>query len=114
MNIEDTLDQRARTLHAAGLAQVPFSVSTQLHPRASAHKHSAFWRPVMVGAMVLALAGVGILQMETPASKGPKASAVVQAAPAPLPVSSPTTALDNDPEFYAWLGSDANTLHLEK
>ena len=114
MNIEDTLDHRARALHAAGLAQVPFSVSTQLQPRASTHKHSAVWRPVMVGAMVLALAGVGILQMETPASKAPKVDTVVQTAPAPLPASSPTTALDNDPEFYAWLGSDANTLHMEK
>ena len=113
MNNEYMLDQRARELHATGLANVPFSVSTQLHPREGAPNHSNIWRPVMAGAMVFALAGVGIVQLQTQSGNSQTSVAVTRATAVP-PAVSPTTAMDNDPEFYAWLGSDANTLHLEK
>lgn len=113
MNTEHRLDQRARDLHAVGLAHVPFPVTTRLHPQATTPARHGIWRPVMAGAMVFALAAVGILQLQTPTQK--PAPTVIAAAPsAGLPVASPTTAMDNDPEFYAWLGSDANALHLEK
>lgn len=113
MNNTHDFDRRARALHAAGLEQVPFSVTTQLHPRAPDEARAKMWRPVMAGAMVFALAGVGLLQLQS--SMGTSAApAEVARAAAVAPAVSPTTAMDNDPEFYAWLGSDTTALHLEK
>lgn len=113
MNSDHDFDQRARALHAASLAQVPFSVTTRLHPREASDAHAKLWRPVMAGAMVFALAGVGLFQLQSSFEKPAVTTEVAQAA-APAPAVSPTTAMDNDPEFYAWLGSDGTSLHLEK
>lgn len=113
MNIDHDFDQKARALHAASLEQVPFSVTTRLHPRQPADAHAKLWRPVMAGAMVFALAGVGLFQLQSSLEKPGVPAEVAQAA-VPAPAVSPTTAMDNDPEFYAWLGSDTTSLHLEK
>lgn len=112
MNIEERLDERARALHLVGLAHIPLSVRGRLHPRAASPAASRLWRPVMAAAMVLALAAVGVTHLRGTALK-PEVEGLARSGAA-LPTTSLTTAMDNDPEFYAWLGSDANTVHLEK
>ena len=113
MSNDQDLDRRARALHAAGLAQVPFSVTTRLHPREATGTHANLWRPVMAGAMVFALAGVGLFQLQSSMDKA-AAPAEVALTAATVTTASPTTAMENDPEFYAWLGNDSVSAHLEK
>ena len=120
MNRDTSLDHAARILHAQAVASVPVALRVQLHPR-ERPAHGRTWGTVLAMAAVggLALAAAWQLRMpdRAPAAvatgmqdSGTRAVAVAGTDNASV---SPTAAFDNDPEFYAWLGSAPSVAMVE-
>lgn len=101
-------ERQARAAHARALEALSPRTRAQLHNRlqaALAHGRPAArrdWRWIAAPALALAFA----LSLPRPGGNDPGADPALVAAAATGTLASPVAALEQDPEFYAWLGSD--------
>ena len=116
---DDALAMRARELHGQALAAISPRTRAQLHNRLQAlamdPKRKAGgigdWRWVAAPALALALA-FGLPWDATQVPAADDSAQIAAAAAAAMEV--PVAALEQDPEFYAWLASaDAVALASE-
>lgn len=120
----DDFDRKARQLYLDATRETPQAVRQRLRAALAAPRPSRqAWQPAVAFASVAALA-IGGLWMQRPMTPAADTAPVAAAAPVATPanvaptvaattnpahktVVSATSAYDNDPEFYAWLGNDA-------
>lgn len=122
MTMDDhDFDLKARKLYLDAARETPQAVQQRLRVALARPRPSRqAWQPMVAFASVAALAIGGLLLQRplAPATGIPEAvPAVAEPVAAPTvaataPQDKPaipglTTAYDNDPEFYAWLGNDA-------
>lgn len=112
----DPLERRARALHGMALDALSPRTRAQLHGRhravlaAPPRAARADWRWVAAPAFALAL----VLALPRPHDPAADRGTVPVAAIAANALDTPAAALEQDPEFYAWLGSaDALALASE-
>ncbi|MDO5505630.1 MAG: hypothetical protein Q4F49_04980 [Pseudoxanthomonas suwonensis] len=117
---DDAFDARARACYRQALAAVPPQVAFRLRPQPTR-------RPVTTGrswqlgaalagtvAAVLAV-GLGLGLRDPAPSTTPLADAPAVTAAAATGGAPPATVLDEDPDFFAWLGSaEARQLAMER
>jgi hypothetical protein len=113
---EDRLAARARAAHADALEALSPRTRAQLHNRLRAALGGATqprrtdWRWVAAPALALAIA----LALPEPGPRQPAVDPGGAAAVAAALAEAPVAPLEQDPEFYAWLGSaDALALASE-
>ncbi|MBS0218523.1 MAG: hypothetical protein JSR63_10115 [Proteobacteria bacterium] len=120
----DDFDRKARQLYLDASRETPQAVQQRLRAALATPRPSRqAWQPAVAFASVavLAIGGLWLQRPMTPAANTAPVAAVapvaVQANLAPSVATattsakktavSATSAYDNDPEFYAWLGNDA-------
>ncbi len=109
-------ERQARAAHARALEALSPRTRAQLHNRLQAALARGRpaprrdWRWIAAPALALALA----LWLPRPGVEDPGVDPALVAAAATGALASPVAALEQDPEFYAWLGSDdASALAME-
>lgn len=114
------LEARLRAHHAIALDRLSPRLRAELAQRRNAalHGHARTRAPALprlrlIAAACATLAALAVgLHLQT--APPPAAPTTVADTPAAPPAHAPTTLLDEDPEFYAWLGAnDARSLTLE-
>ena len=112
----DRFARRARELHGTALESLSPRTRAQLHNRlratlaATPRAARADWRWVAAPALALAL----VVGLPWQGAQSPEGDPVPVAAVAANALDTPAAALEQDPEFYAWLGSaDALALASE-
>ena len=108
---EDLLARRARAIHARSLdalsprvrAQLQWRLRTAAEGAPAARRGTRDWRWAAAPALALALA-LALPRLGPDAPAGAESAAQVAAAAAAA-ADAPVVPLEQDPEFYAWLGS---------
>lgn len=116
------IDRIARALHAEAVEHIPPHTLARLRPRAARGPAPRGW-PVPVGwslatacaaVFVLAIGVRGLVAPDAGEADPAPAVAAAPAAPAAAdPFEDPLIALEEDPDLFVWLASDARALAME-
>lgn len=131
MTMDDhDFDRKARQLYVDAARETPEAIRQRLRAALDAPRPSRqAWQPLVAFASiaVFAIGGLWLQRPMTPAAGTSPVVAVASVAtpanamptvvsstvPAKKTTISATSAYDNDPEFYAWLGNDAPPIPRE-
>lgn len=119
---QEHIDRIARALHAEAVERIPSHTLARLRPRPAREPAARGWKAPMGWALATACAAVFVfaigvrgLVAPDPAEPGP-APAVASAPALPAvaePFEDPLFALEEDPDLFVWLASDARPVAME-
>lgn len=119
---QERIDRIARALHAEAVEHVPPHTLAWLRPRAAPDPAPRGWSIPLGWSLATACAAVFVLAIGLRGLVAPEAGEIhpvpaVANAPAASvvadPFEDPLIALDEDPDLFVWLASDARALAME-